>query len=406
MNALLLAVLTALPGSIPIQREPAASRPSPGSCAGDATATSEVTLAGRCLDELGAPLAGWTVGAEDQPTNLGRSERFRTATDGSGRFAFTQDLGRSFALVLRSPDGLVVALREDFVLDGSELVLQLRAEDRPTSFLAGELSGPLGEELANGRLSFRRNGLASIQAELRGGRFRVGPLAPGEYSLSASADGYPWLSDECSVEAYTTLDIGALRLAPPGWIRVRIAHPGVELGERDLVLTHVLACGRSWRAGIRNGPMAETPLTGGCAFASQELPPRGLSRPLAAGRYLLRTQDRRWAAPDVWVDVSPGRIAELEITLVPATVRTLVLRLPDGDPSIRAWLGVTSADGEYRYERWNTHRGKSGFGFDVDGLLQGTYSLEARSGSGRTLVGSFEVFAVEPARSEPIRLDF
>jgi len=369
---------------------------------------------GRLLDELGAPLPGWSVVVQSGTGGFLQASE-PVFTDEAGQFSIYELVASSFAFVLRSPADGAVVVREDFRLDGSEIDLRLRPEDRPTGFLEGLLVGPQGELLRDARVEVCRSwSIIDRQAWLEantgqsGGRFRLGPLSPGEYVLVASSEGLPALELRTRVESHATRYLGTLCLEAPGWIAVDVVHPGVTLGPTEVVSTVLRRDGIHPSGSIRNGPGSAMPPTGMCGFGAsllEALPPRGRSRDLAPGRYVLSTRDRRWAASDVCVDVLPGRTTWVEVTLVPATTRTIEVLVPETAPFVRLDLKVSSSDGKTCWDEEVTCRARGGrFVHDVQGLLTGTYRLEARSPGGGRLEAEFQV--LDLGRASPIEVAF
>ncbi len=386
----------------PVEPAPAPERPRPPAAARVQHPAAPVIrrkIEGRLSDEWGIPLGGWSVTLVQGMHELGYEEpRRQVRTDPRGRFALDLPTEPGLAFLLRSPDGSTVALREDFRLDGREIDLRVGPEDRATAFVEGRLVGPGGSILRDPKFGAWSELPSSYRLEWEGDRFRLGPFVPGKYSLSALVERLPPLVRVLTVEADGVRDLGTLQLEPPGWIRVNLAHPGIELGWKDMVRTELLLDGRIRMGSVRNGPAAEETPVGMCAFATPlRLPPRSLSEPLVPGRYLLRTHHERGFAPDVTVDVVPGETTEVDLTLVPATRRTLVLRVPPEDPAIRLGLRITSEDGAFTMEREHGYRSKLGFVEDVDGLLPGRYRVEIRSPTRGAMAAGFEVLDLSDA---------
>jgi hypothetical protein len=390
---IVLAVFLAVTGGFQERegREPV--MPPPASAPVTAEPQLAPTIRGLLLDEWGAPLAGWRIEAKESAFLFHREGGPGGTTASDGRFAFATELAH-FALVARAPDGGIVALREAFRLDGRELLVRLRPEERPSGYLEGTLLGPGGAPLEQAYVEAESaDELHCVEAVRSGDRFRIGPLVPGGHTLHASVGGGPELVVSALVSANATNDIGILRFEPPGRIHVRLAHPGIEFGASDVVYTQLLCDGLHWIGSVRNGPAAAR-TDGLCAYAS--LAPPGESGELAPGRYLLMTYDAHGFAPDVFVDVFSGRTTEVALTLVPAVRRAFLLRVPDWDPAVRLPVGVTANAGGFEWEDEEEFRSTNGFLHSVVGLVPGRYHLEARSPSGIAFGHEFEVVAGEP----------
>lgn len=311
--------------------------------------------------------------AFDRPRRSGPT-RFEVATDPEGRFRFAAVPGPAFSLVARSPDRSVVAVHEDFQLDGREVVVRVGPGDRASGFVEGVLVGPDGDApIGSFATVGSARGFDCLSAELTGARFRLGPLRAGEHLMSAGAEGFGRLHGPLALVADATLDLGTLTLDRPGWIEVRSSVRGATPRPDEVVLIGLWRDGK-WRAGgIRT--LAE-------AVRSDVLAP---------GRYLLRTRGMRHRAADRVVEVRSGETTAIELELVPATERVLALRVPSGDPSTHVRLRVLDAAGNTVEDDELTYRELDCFWRGVLGLTGGTYRVEAHSPTGRSLLGELFV---------------
>ena len=352
---------------------------------------------GRLLDELNAPLAHWSVAAETSCVNLASqlsrgNWTLQTTTDSSGRFTFDPAPGPAFLLVLRPPDESFAVVREDFLLE-SEIVLRLRTGDRPSSFVEAVLLGPGGRSLEDAELSTSPEFPWSyFSAERTGDRFRLGPLPPGEHLLRATAPECPPIVFSRHLGPDATLDLGLLTFERPGWIEIDLRDERVARASDERVISRILSEGVHGCGHVYSGALPSN--EGMCGLAA--LIPRppievGRSTPLAPGRYLLRTIDRRWHAPDRFVDVVADRATSVVLTLEPATTRTFAVRVPSRDPSTRASLRVESRDGSIVREEECIFRKKDSFVLDVYGLPLGHYRIEARTPAGLRREYAYEV---------------
>jgi hypothetical protein len=341
---------------------------------------------GRLLGEHDAPLAGWSIGALDRwdagsSFVANRGTHPTALTDAHGGFRFEPRPGPAFLLVARSPDASTSFVFEDFTLDGSEIVLRTeRAGGFPREYVEGEVYGPDGRVPLGAKLgTYSDETHESSAAEITGSSFRLGPLRPGRHMLYAVVEGLPPLRMPLEIAAGVVTDVGALRLEEPGWIQVYLR--GAVPSRHELVVASL------WRDGsIRSGGVRSN---GGES---------GRSEPLAPGAYVLRARRRGWMIPDTLVEVVAGQVTEAELTIVPATTRTFVVRVPAADPATRLSLCVTARDGAFVWEHENTYRGRDNFTFDVEGLAPGDYRLEARSPRTATgvLVHEFTVHDLHP----------
>jgi hypothetical protein len=349
-------------------------------------------IQGRLLGEHDEPLAGRTIHALDSAVNADKvaargSRAYPSAlTDVDGGFRFEPGPGPSFLLVARAPDASTSFVFEDFTLDGSEILLRTElAGGFPREYVEGRILGvdgktPLGTHVSLSSFwgwsaTYLAQPVAETRIEVTGRSFRLGPLRPGRYVLAVEG-AWP-LRLPLVVEEGVLADVGELHLQPPGRIRVRF------VGE---VPPDAVVGSTFWMDGARSGGVRRA------ADGS------GLSGPRAPGEYLVRTQGRAWRAPDARVQVVAGEIADVELVLQPATVRTFVARVPTEDPATRLAFRVTSDDGTFLWEYENTYRGKNCFAVDVEGLVPGDYRLEARSPRAATgvLVHEFAVHDLHP----------
>ncbi len=356
---------------------------------------------GRLLDQTGAPLAGWWVGALRSWNERHREPEERCRTDEDGRFRLDPSPATPFALSVRSPASVhppVVVIREDFGLDGGELELRLRPEDWPTAFLEGQWLGPHSPEE---RLLCRApEGTEEQDAVFTGDRFRIGPLPAGEYELVACRDNYLSFPFAATTVPSTTRDIGPLKLDSLGFVAVTLERGGVELDADYPVITDL------YRDGLRCGRVYNHVLPWGmCGLAAMVPIELGRSQPLVAGRYLLRTHGPSWFAHDRLIEVVGERTTEVVLRLEPATTRTFVVRVPDRDPSIRAHLVIDLRDGTRFSEAENVNRRGGSFTFDVASLIVASYRVRATTPAGSRWEGEFEVTGPEEGSQMEIVLE-
>lgn len=354
----------------------------------------------RLVDEGGAPLAGWWVGALAEPgeglirdgrVSAGLEWSREARTDAEGRFAF--EPLPAFLLVVRSPDERELALREGFRLGPDEAELRLRSDERVPGFLQGTLVVPEGALPPGARVeACSEDGFERCEARLAGAAFRLGPLRPGRHVLTATVEGFAPTRLAARVLASATTELGEWRLEPPGWIAARFELAGFALGA-DEVLSTVL---------LRDGELPSGALLGRLAepAASDRVPHAdGRSEALAPGRYVLRTRGAAWRAADRVVEVLPGRTTEVSLALVRATERRLRVRLPASDPSTHVHLTLLDAGGLVIQEEELTTRREGGlFETRARALTRGVYSVEVRSPAGLLGHRRFEVVYL---RDEP-----
>src|SRR5262245_2824470 len=198
----------------------------------DVVLTAGGVVAGVVLDERGAPLAHWHVVAVEH----GDSQRWlrSASSDEAGRFRIEDCPAQRFVLALHSPEeerGDPVLVFEDFRVGDETLVLRAMDACRPSAFVEGRLvasdGGPLGEMQL--QCSSVHTGGDSRMPDADG-RFRMGPLRSGEYTLFACSSlldrPLQLYAPRFALEAGETKDLGDLVLQRCGWIRVRAVAKG------------------------------------------------------------------------------------------------------------------------------------------------------------------------------------
>jgi carboxypeptidase family protein/sigma-70-like protein len=348
----------------------------------DVVLTAGGVVAGVVLDERGAPLARWQVAAVE-PGHPGAERLGDPAySDAAGRFRMEGCPEEPFVLALRAPEeewGDPVLELEDFRVGDEALVLRALDACRPSAFVEGRLVAADGGPLVEVEMWHEavRSGENVTHVPDADGRFRIGPLRSGEYTLGAEA-----LLDETSglyqlrplrfaLQAGETKDLGDVVIERCGWIHARaVAQNGSALPAGTVLEAARLLGGYGGRISFED-------LQGG-------------SGPLCPGTYLVRAREGIWRAPDVEVEVRSGETTELELAFEPTTERLIEVVFPDGVPASELELRVLDAlgnafddvDGDVREGRYSAW---------VGGLLPGNYSVEARSSDGRNATGELHV---------------
>jgi hypothetical protein len=185
------------------------------------------------------------------------------------------------------------------------------ASQRPTAFLTGTLVDPAGKPVMNAEsAAFSPSYTEQSPLTDATGRFRIGPLLTGRYTLWFRAAGFPDHEVACDHElvANETFEVGEVRLVIGGTIAARVrgeASDGLELE----VSTFDPALEQT-------GDYELVRVVDGSAR----------TRPLAAGRYLLQVGSERIAHAAYRVEVSAGHETEVGVALVRGIPTTL--RLP------------------------------------------------------------------------------
>jgi hypothetical protein len=332
--------------------------PADGIARWDPVLTAGESLAGRVLDEGDRPLEGWHVAAaERSEPGLWLNEDY---ADASGAFELVDCPRKPFVLAVRSPAepfGDPIVLFDAFRPGDQELVIHVPDADVPSATVTGQMVSADGNPLVQPRVGCVSElsgfGMESFPGEL--GRFRIGPMRPGRYALRIEADGMGSANLEpFELRANETHDVGTVVLERAGRLHVRLRIP-----EGSAAPDH------------------------------------------------LRTRGS-WCAPDAHFEVVPGAETELELVLEPATSRVVAFTLPAGDAAVRLHVIVRDAQGrtvqDYDgYERLEAGTSPLAFRLGVGPLVIGSYSVEARTDTGRVAAGSLSVTSLERA-DEPLVL--
>ncbi len=282
------------------------------------------SLAGRVVDETGAPVEGALVSlrgdrelareGEESLTCLGLLSSERGATDAEGRFAFDKLWPGRFALEVSHPDEPDLSLHAESESGGAPLEL---AWDRPRLrrvVIAGEVrdaqSGAAIDEFQVAALRPTEEP-ESQEGRLRSfhdaaGRFQIAALPPGAYRLRVDAPGY--LAGEQDLgELAEGEHASAIELVPLREVELAFQDPeGIPLSTGALTIRRL--------DGTELGPLDPEAL---------DRPPGGPAGAGAAARL-----------------VDQGRVR----TVLPAELLELELALP-GNERLSYLLDVSAAQG-------------------------------------------------------------
>jgi RNA polymerase sigma factor (sigma-70 family) len=346
------------------------------------------TMAGTVVDEHDAPLTGWHVAAVERG-RLGLWLR-SGETDAAGRFRLANCPTTDFVIAVRSPAdiwGAPVVLVEDFQPGQTDIVVRVPDNAHPTAYVSGRVRASDGRALAQAQVTYVATATGSgfgVFPDTEG-RFRIGPLRPGAYELELTAQGLGTLHRRgLELAPGQELELGWLTLDPAGQIVVQAFAPaGTPLPER--VYVQLLL------DGAHEGSIEIQGL-------------EGRSQPLGPGRYTLRTRGWSWYAPETEVELAPGETRTLELPFQPATNRLLRFVPPAGDGAtslqlvVRDESGATVCDfGGFQQSLGPMNVQDGAFGIGVGGLLPGRHTFEARTDTGRTANGSFDVLDLSPS---------
>jgi RNA polymerase sigma-70 factor (ECF subfamily) len=362
----------------------------------DVVLTAGGVVAGVVLDERGAPLSHWHVAAVD-PGEPG--EWLRSAySDATGRFRMEDCPAERFVLALRAPEeewGDAVLVLEDFRVGDEALVLRAMDACRPSAFLTGRVVDADGAPLVEVELiHVPRTGEGLTHVPDSAGRFRIGPLRSGEYTLFAwTLIAGSWGLDQLRPQSFTlqageTKDVGDLVLERSGWIHVRAVAKGGGALPAGTVLEDEA---QLLRDGEEAGWIPE--VLGGCVIPFEGL--QGRSEPLGPGTYIVRAREGFWCAADVEVEVRSGETTELELAFERATERCIEVLCADGVPAGALDVRALDANGRVLEERHcdevDTFVQDVRYTAWLGGLVPGSYSIEARAADGRSATGELRV---------------
>jgi 5-hydroxyisourate hydrolase-like protein (transthyretin family) len=350
----------------------------------------EVTgaLEGVVVDERGEPIVGWKVSAvrHENPGLLLRN----TKTDGEGRFVLGNWPIEAEAITARDPVHWIgpAAVTTPAKLGDGPFRMVVRREDRPTARVAASIGGPDGAKLVevSARLwAEGSNAGVNARYDADSGRVEAGPVKPGRYRLKLESPG---LSQHeiggLELAPESTLELGEVRFATPGRIRVKLTGRAEDL-ERSPGVS-LFTQGGLWIGAIQleNG--------------------EGLSAPLAPGGYRVEKLNSQFARRVGEVEVKAGEEALLELPLEPGVYRWVSVTAAAATelPAFVDWE-LRDARGELlQSARTTPVEGK--LNVFAMGLVVGRYSLVITSNDGRRATVEIDIADLEPPRT-PIAVE-
>lgn len=287
-------------------------------------------IEGVLRDHRGEPVAKTNVSA------IGRGGDQRDSlTDAEGRFVVRFCRETSYRL-----EAAPLAMGRRFVLaddvsPGTSVDLRLPELPAADAFVVGRALAPDGRPEANVSLHGEDATYRSWARVESGsdGRFRLGPLRPGDVKVTLASSTHPELQREVQLAAGQIVDLGDLQFAvaaevdvqvraPPGWVVAYLWGPGFA-GARQRV-------------------------DSGCVL----LPPLG------PGRYRLEIAGEFMPCEVCDLELAVGRPTVVRVDARAGMTRTLQVRLPDGVDA--AALTFTAFDGAGRElvtwrHTWHSH---------------------------------------------------
>lgn len=342
----------------------------------DCTLPGALHIVGRALDENGLELAGWVVIARGSE---GNARDLYDVTDAQGRFRIEDCEDVPYMLELMPPHapdrGSPSAWLADVRPGQAEVVLRVDPATAPSARLRGRFVDAQRAPVASASLSLvsvalkRALPFAAVDAD---GRFDLGPISPGGYTLYLESKEFPSRSlGPYELAREQQLDLGDIVLEPPGRVHGILRAPaGISLATAHLQVV---------------GDRGQGEVLAAREDGSFE------SGPLEPGAYALLVRLRGCAALRVPFDAASGKDVPLELTLAAGSELTLRFLLPEGQPVSR-WVNcrLRNAAGEILVDEYLDNPQRTNpFVFTLS-LAPGSYSVESQAEDGLSALAQFE----------------
>ncbi|HEX5052754.1 MAG TPA: sigma-70 family RNA polymerase sigma factor [Planctomycetota bacterium] len=318
----------------------------------------------------GLELIGRVLDADEQPVPnvmlecIARGGWFAIVrSDAQGRFAASNCPEQGTIGVTVRARGFE-ELRQDGVDPrAGELVLHVRRAEPPSARIAGTVVDPDGRPAANvsvGAQCAGRNDRAGFAATDNDGRFELGPVAPGTWSVYVRTPDYvPFTSERRELAADATWDLGTITLARGGTGQVHLVGEPIAGATYYVVDT---GAARTWTVGE----------VGGEARTSA----------LAPGDYLLLVSGEGIAGQAVPFTIRAGEVTTIDVRLARGVEQRVVIEGGDGGVVTGgAMLRVFRGD-QLVARAWAERRG-DGPATGTVCLAPGDYRLTATAGERR-----------------------
>jgi len=334
-------------------------------------------LQGRVLDEHGAPVAKVSLDFFSMDGKARWSQLART--DAEGRFSVPNcPPGKKLSLLARGFDEL---RRNDIDPSLGPIELRLRRPVPETVKIRGLIVDPDGKPLPNAMVSARRPDSRSsgeIRATGADGRFELGPLLPGTWTVTARTTLFPiYQSEPRELAMDEDWDLGQIRLIEGGTAFVKVEGNSDDAEFRILDAAMMISTElKQGDGGLVSGPLPPGDhrlIVSGKAVAAQSLP------------FVVRAGEQT----SLNVKLEPGVRQRFEVVAATSAASTdgLVVRVHRGSEQIaRSWIAASE--------------GRVGTG--EMSLLPGDYRATVVE-QGRELASA--TFTVGATEAAPIRLE-
>ncbi|MFO0983303.1 MAG: sigma-70 family RNA polymerase sigma factor [Planctomycetota bacterium] len=281
-----------------------------------------LSIAGRVQDERDQPLSQWWLVLEPRDLSQGYYDG-RATTDRQGRFLFKNVKDVVHLISVHAPGGYFfpTAMRDDVRPGHGDVVFRIRDRELPTAYVCGAVVDTLGKPVSSATVSpcsSKSPTTPIITTDAATGRFRIGPITPGEYSLIIRPAGHAEVEIPVhDVKPQETWDLGDIQVATPGSVVVHVRRPpGGPQSQAFFTVVPVAEVDRAYRK------------TGEQLAASGDV---ARSPPLNPGAYFLEVGGADIAHKQYSVQVRSGEDTEISVTLMPGYGKTLHFDL-EGSP--------------------------------------------------------------------------
>lgn len=316
--------------------------------------------------------------------------RFSLACGEDGTFQFVNLKHEAHAMNVQlwdAPEGSTLTTSGVWPDQG---VVELVADyDRPVQGEPGTVTGVVedaGRRFAEDAVLAvwltSEHGSFRICQDVDGWRFKFGRIDPGRYHVSLLADGEPvHRSEPFELASGEDRDLGVLVTRPGGSVRFRLARAEGAEGLEPV----------GW------------PSRGGSRIAFEGVDEL-LVQNLSAGDYTLYVQGEGLARSQIPYTVVAGEETQVEIEVLPAVLRRVVVDWPHEADLGSLEIQVTDSAGRVRMDRTIGSANTTSRPYTADAYLPiGTFRARAVAGKGLSAEIDFAVTSLEPSAA-PITL--